>query len=147
MVKKWWGSKNHVTLKSAVSHKSLMNWVDWLNDFCVLRVMDIHWSYQNLICWVGIVWHPTRQILVPGASRGRPPLASSRRPLKILFDRLPDVPIRRPRDVMKWRSRDILIRGLRKVPGMLIRDIPTTFSARSLEDLQSTQTWMSQHFF
>ena len=36
---------------------NLMNWVDWLNDFCVLRVMDIHWSYQHLLFWAGIVWH------------------------------------------------------------------------------------------
>ena len=36
---------------------SLMNWVDWLNDICILRVMDIHWSYQNLLFWASIVWH------------------------------------------------------------------------------------------
>ena len=35
----------------------LMNWADWLNDICVLRVMDIHWSYQNLLFWAGIVWY------------------------------------------------------------------------------------------
>ena len=35
----------------------LMNWANWLNDICVLRVMDIHWSYQNLLFWAGIVWH------------------------------------------------------------------------------------------
>ena len=35
----------------------LMNWADWLNDICILRVMDIHWSYQNLLFWTGIVWH------------------------------------------------------------------------------------------
>ena len=35
----------------------LMNWADWLNDICILRVMDIHWSYQNLLFWAGIVWH------------------------------------------------------------------------------------------
>ena len=34
----------------------LMNWADWLN-ICILRVMDIHWSYQNLLFWAGIVWH------------------------------------------------------------------------------------------
>ena len=34
----------------------LMNWADWLN-ICVLRVMDIHWSYQYLLFWTGIVWH------------------------------------------------------------------------------------------
>ena len=35
----------------------LMNWADWLNDYCILRVMDIHLSYQNLLFWPGIVWH------------------------------------------------------------------------------------------
>ena len=35
----------------------LMNWADWLNDICILRVMDIHWNYQNLLFWAGIVWH------------------------------------------------------------------------------------------
>ena len=35
----------------------MMNWADWLNDICILRVMDIHWSYQNLLFWAGIVWH------------------------------------------------------------------------------------------
>ena len=34
-----------------------MNWADWLNDICILRVMDIHWSYQNLLFWASIVWH------------------------------------------------------------------------------------------
>ena len=34
----------------------LMNWADWLN-ICILRVMDIHWSYQSLLFWAGIVWH------------------------------------------------------------------------------------------
>ena len=35
----------------------LMKWAYQLNDFCVLRVMDIQWSYQNLLFWAGIVWH------------------------------------------------------------------------------------------
>ena len=35
----------------------LMSWAHWLNNFCVLTVMDIHWSYQNLLFWAGIVWH------------------------------------------------------------------------------------------
>ena len=34
----------------------LMNLADWLN-ICILGVMDIHWSYQNLLFWAGIVWH------------------------------------------------------------------------------------------
>ena len=35
----------------------LMNWTDWLNEICILRVTDIRWSYQNLLFWTGIVWH------------------------------------------------------------------------------------------
>ena len=35
----------------------LIKWVYWLNDFCELRVMDIHWNYQNLLFSVSIVWH------------------------------------------------------------------------------------------
>ena len=34
-----------------------MNWGDWLNDTCILRVMNILWSYQNWLFWTGIVWH------------------------------------------------------------------------------------------
>ena len=26
-------------------------------NICVLGVMDIHWSYQNLLFWAGIIWH------------------------------------------------------------------------------------------
>ena len=35
----------------------LMNWADWLNNICIVRVMDIHWSYQKLLFWAGIIWH------------------------------------------------------------------------------------------
>ena len=35
----------------------LMNWADWLNDIFILRVVDIHWSYQNLLFWADIVWY------------------------------------------------------------------------------------------
>ena len=35
----------------------LMKWADWLNSICILRVMDIHWSYQNWLFWSGVVWH------------------------------------------------------------------------------------------
>ena len=77
------------------------------------------------------------------------------RPLKILFERLGDVliwrprdvPIWRPGDVLKWRPWDVLIWRSRDVPGRLIRDVPRTFSGHPLEDLQSTQTWISQIFF
>ena len=96
-------------------------------------------------------------------SPGRPLPTSPGRPLKILFERpgdvpiwrsgnVPiwrpgDVPIWRPRDVLKWRPGDVLIWRSRDVPGRLIRDVPRTFSGRPLEDLESTQTWMSNFFF
>ena len=88
----------------------------------------------------------SRQILVPRTSWGRPTPTSPGRPLKILFDRPGDVPIWRPGDVLKWRPGDVLIWRSRDVPGRLIRDVPRTFSGRPLEDLESTQTWMSKIF-
>ena len=98
--------------------------------------------------------HLSRQILVPRTSQGRPPPTSPGRPLKILFDRPSDValwrprdvPIQRPRDVLKWHLVDVLIWRSRDVPRRLIRDVPRTFSGRPLEDLGSTQTWMSKFF-
>ena len=94
---------------------------------------------------------PSWKILVPRTSRGRPPPMSQARPLKILSDHpvdVPsDVPIWRPGDVLKWCLRDVLIWRSRDVPGRLIRDVPRTFSGRPLEDLQSTQTRMSQKRF
>ena len=79
---------------------------------------------------------------------------SSGLPLKILFDRRGDIPIWRPRevsiwrpgDVLKWRPGDVLIWLSRDVRGRLIREVPKTFSGRPLEDLESTQTWMSNFF-
>ena len=44
---------------------------------------------------------PSRQILVPGTSRGRSSPTSLERPLKILFDY--------PGDVLKWHPGDVLI--------------------------------------
>ena len=87
---------------------------------------------------------------VPRAS----PPTSPGRPLKILFDRPGDVPIWRPGDtpiwrpgdVLKWRPGGVLIWRSRDVPVRLIRDVPRTFSGRPLEDLESTQTWMSNFF-
>ena len=92
---------------------------------------------------------------IPRTSRGRPPPKSPGRPLKILFDRPGDVSvwrlghvaIWRPGDVLKWRPWDVLIWRSRDVPGRLIRDVPRTFSGRPLEDLQSSQTWMSKILF
>ena len=90
---------------------------------------------------------PSRQILVPRTSRGRPPPKSPGRSLKIVFDRPRDVPIWRPGNVLKRRPGIVRIWRSKDVPGRLIQDVPRTFSGRSLKDLQSTQTWMSQHFF
>ena len=98
---------------------------------------------------------PSRQILVPRTSRGCPPPTSPGRLLKILFYDPGDVSIWRPRyvsiwrsgDVLKWRQVDVLIWRSRDIPGRLIRDVPRTFSGRPLEDLQSTQAWISQNFF
>ena len=51
---------------------------------------------------------PSRQILVPRTYRGCPPPTSPGHLLKILFDRLGDVPIWHPRDVPIWRLGDFL---------------------------------------
>ena len=94
---------------------------------------------------------PSQQILVPRTSPRRPSPTSPGRPLKVLFYHPGEVPIWRPRKVLKWHPGDALIWRLRDVPGSLIRDVPRTFSGLPLEDLQNTQTWMSQnllkHFF
>ena len=80
---------------------------------------------------------------VPRTSPFSVPRSSPKDPIgpsgNVTISRLGDVPICRPGDVLIWRSRD--------VPGMLIRDVPKTFSGRSLEDLGSTQTCMSNFFF
>ena len=77
---------------------------------------------------------------------GHLPPMSPGYPLKILFDNPQDVMIWRPRNVMKWQPMDVLMWRSREVPERLIQGIPKTLSGRSLEDLQSTQTWMSQFF-
>ena len=86
----------------------------------------------------------SRQILAPRTPRRRPPPTFPG--LKILFDRPGDIPIWRPGDVLKWRPGDVLIWCSRDVPGRLIWGVPRTFSERPLEDLRSTQTWMSKIF-
>ena len=53
----------------------------------------------------------------------------------------------RPGDVLKWHPGDALIWRSIDVPGRMIRDIPRTFSRCSLENIQSTQIWMSQNLF
>ena len=63
------------------------------------------------------------------------------------FRGCPDLPSwGSPNLTSKWRSRDVLIWRSRDVPGRLIWDVPRTFSGRPLEDLESTQTWMSNFF-
>ena len=47
--------------------------------------------------------------MVPTTSGGRPPSTSQGPPLKILFDRLGDVPIWHPGDVSIWRPKDVPI--------------------------------------
>ena len=80
---------------------------------------------------------------VPRTSPFSVPRSSPKDPIwpsgNVTISRLGDVQIWRRGDVLIWRSRD--------VPGMLIRDVPKTFSGRSLEDLGSTQTCMSNFFF
>ena len=81
---------------------------------------------------------PSRKILVPRTSRERPPPTSPGRPLKILFDRPGDVPIWHPGAFLRWRPEDVLI--------WRSRDVPRRSPGRPLEDLESTQTWMSKLF-
>ena len=96
----------------------------------------------------------SQQMLVPRTSRGLPPSTSPGHSLKILFDRPGDVSVWRPGDVLiwypgdilMWRQGDVLIWRSRDVPGKLIRNVPRTFSGRPVEDLESTQTWMSKLF-
>ena len=91
---------------------------------------------------------PSRQILFPRTSWESPPHTSWRRLVKILFDiprdvsnwRPGDVSIGRPGDVSIGRPGDILIWRSRDVATRLVWDVPKVFSARSLEDLLSTQT-------
>ena len=124
----------------------LLNWITFYPIKFALQSHEM--SFVNVSNSLVL---PSRQILVPRTSRGRPPPTSLGRPLKILSDcpgdvpiwRPEDVPIWRPREVLKWLSEDVLIRRLRDVPGRRIWDVPRTFSGCPLEDLQSTQTWMS----
>ena len=55
--------------------------------------------YQLLIHYIYTIY-PSRQILVPKTSRGRPCPTSPQRPLNILFDHNGDVPICCPEDVL-----------------------------------------------
>ena len=103
--------------------------------FSVLRNLKkilFEQGVAKLDFWIRLIAYlPSRHILVPRKSRGRPPPTSPGRPLKILFDR--------PGDVLKWCAGDILI--------WHSRDVPRKFSGRPLEDLESTQTCISKIFF
>ena len=95
----------------------------------------------NLFIWnfelsSALLYAPSRKILVPRTSRGRPLPTSPGRPLKILFDRPGDVLICRPGDVLKWRPEDVLIWPSRDVPGRLIRTSP-----RGLKVLSRSWPW------
>ena len=116
--------------------------------FCMLGIivrnfLNIGNDWPILEKYTAVVKYPAGKYWSPG----RPPPTSPGHPLKILFDRPGDVPILRPGDVLKWRPRDVLIWRSRDVPGRLIRDVPRTFSGRSLVDLESTHTWISENFF
>ena len=98
---------------------------------------------------------PSQQIFVPRTSQGRPPPTYPRSPLKILFDRHGDVPIwrlgQRP-NLTSWGRPEMTSKGctnltFRGRPWEVDSGCPRMFSGRPLEDLQSTQTFMSRHFF
>ena len=86
----------------------------WDSDFFYGHYVFTHLLFAEMIDWHLIVsCYPirkllSRQTLVPRTYRGHPPPASSGRPLKILFDRLGDVPIWGPWDVLLWRPGDVL---------------------------------------
>ena len=118
-------------------------WQCLIFKFEAVRIEIGKWKYltwcTSVELWLTCFWCPSRQILVPRLSWGRPPPALAWRRLKILFDRPGDFPIWRLGDVLIWFSRDF--------PGRSIWYVPRTLSGHLLEDLQSTQTWMSQLFF
>ena len=116
----------------------------WYKLLILIYYFLIHGEIKLTYFPAGKYWSP-----------GTPLPTSSGLPLKILFARRGDIPIWRPRevsiwrpgDVLKWRPGDVLIWPSRDVRGRLIREVPKTFSGRPLEDLESTQTWMSKFFF
>ena len=107
---------------------------------------------SKVYLWSG---DPSRQILLPRLSWGRPPPTSPGHPLKIRFEHPEDVlvwrpeniPIWRPGDVLKWQPGDALIWRSRDVPGRLIRVVTRMFTGRPLEHFRSTQIWMFQNSF
>ena len=90
----------------------------------------------------------SNQILAHRTFRGRPLKNLFNRPGDIPIWRPVDVPICRPGevpiwclgDVLKWRPGDVLIWHSRRLSWEVD-------SRRPLEDLQSTQTWMSSRLF
>ena len=115
----------------------------WYKLLILIYYFLIHGEIKLTYFPAGKYWSP-----------GTPLPTSSGPPLKILFARRGDIPIWRPRevsiwrpgDVLKWRPGDVLTWPSRDVRGRLIREVPKTFSGRPLEDLESTQTWMSNFF-
>ena len=77
------------------------------------NIIIFYFSSWKKTSWMS---YPSRQVLVPRTSWGRPPPTSPGRCLKIPFDHPGDVPKWCPGDVLIWCSRD--------VPGWLIRDVP-----------------------
>ena len=136
--------------------------------FVVFCFKEFWYDFQRLICCqfpktvlssLALRYYPQNysKLFIESSPRHMYPAGKSwspGRPLKILFDRPGDVPIRRPgdvpiwrpRDVLKWRPGDVLIWRSTYVPGRLIQDVPRTFAGRPLEDHQSTQTWMPKIF-
>ena len=96
---------------------------------CTYQLVFVIVNYTTLLML------PSRQILVVRTSRGRPHPTSQGRPLKTLLDH--------PGDVLKWRPGNVLSRRSRESLGGWFGTAP----GRPLEDLQSTQTWMSKFFF
>ena len=68
--------------------------IDWPDYICKSRIYNV--NNTNLLDGIlekNSEVFPSRQILVPRPSQGRPPPTSPGCPLKILFDRHGDVPI------------------------------------------------------
>ena len=102
--------------------------------------------------------YPSRQIVVPRTSRGRPPSSSPGRPLKVLCDypgdvpnwRPGEVPIWRPGDISKWRPGDVLIWRLWEVVSGCPQDVLRTSPRRPWKHIIGTiwgHRWMFLNFF
>ena len=127
------------------------HFIKWRWDFHAVLKITLFWHVPDKNSLKLILWQFRRFKDAPGTS----PPTSPRRPLKILFDHPEDATMWRPvefliwppGDVLNWRPGEVLIWRSSDVPGRLFRDFVRTFSGRPLEDLKSTQTWMSKIFF